>query len=154
MAQTRSAGNGCLSFMPLVLYSCHSTRFYFCYENGGCARQPPWGMSRKSAGLLRNHGFCSFLTLNQSSERHWVIKLPCLLSIVSYCLPTWKWVSPNLSLSGGLYAQFLRVLLRKSLITPDDYEVYQQICPLFDPVYAPEPNDGSKTCWKVELKLI
>ena len=38
---------------------------------------------------------------------------------------------------GGLYAQFLRVLLRKSLITPDDYEVYQQICPLFDPVYAP-----------------
>ena len=39
---------------------------------------------------------------------------------------------------GGLYAQFLRVLLRKSLITPDDYEVYQQICPLFDPVYAPE----------------
>lgn len=36
----------------------------------------------------------------------------------------------------GLYAQFLRVLLRKSLITPDDYEVYQQICPLFDPVYV------------------
>jgi hypothetical protein len=31
MAQTRSAGKGCLSFMPLVLYSCHSTRFYCCY---------------------------------------------------------------------------------------------------------------------------
>ncbi|CAE7420797.1 unnamed protein product [Symbiodinium pilosum] len=36
----------------------------------------------------------------------------------------------------GLYAQFLRTLLQKSLITPDDYEVYQQICPLFDPVYV------------------
>ncbi|CAE6909388.1 unnamed protein product [Symbiodinium natans] len=36
----------------------------------------------------------------------------------------------------GLYAQFLRILMQKSLITPDDYEVYQQICPLFDPVYV------------------
>ena len=36
----------------------------------------------------------------------------------------------------GLYAQFLRILLGKSLLTPDDYEVYQQICPLFDPVYV------------------
>ena len=36
----------------------------------------------------------------------------------------------------NLYAQFLRILMQKSLITPDDYEVYQQICPLFDPVYV------------------
>ena len=38
--------------------------------------------------------------------------------------------------SRALYAQFLRVLLRKALITPDDYENWQQICPLFDPVYV------------------
>jgi len=28
------------------------------------------------------------------------------------------------------------VLLRKALITPDDYENCQQICPLFEPVYV------------------
>ncbi|CAK9000760.1 unnamed protein product [Durusdinium trenchii] len=31
----------------------------------------------------------------------------------------------------NLYAQFLRILMQKSLITPDDYEVYQQILPSF-----------------------
>lgn len=36
----------------------------------------------------------------------------------------------------ALYAQFLRVLLRKALITPDDYANYRQICPLFEPVYV------------------
>ena len=29
-----------------------------------------------------------------------------------------------------------RVLLRKALITPDDYENWRQICPLFEPVYV------------------
>lgn len=36
----------------------------------------------------------------------------------------------------SLYSQFLRVLLQQALITPDDYENWQQICPLFDPVYV------------------
>ena len=36
----------------------------------------------------------------------------------------------------ALYAQYLRVLLRKALITPDDFENWQQICPLFEPVYV------------------
>eukprot|EP01052_Picozoa_sp_SAG31_P026156 SAG31_NODE_2350_length_5893_cov_2.633414_3_plen_323_part_00 len=36
----------------------------------------------------------------------------------------------------GLYAQWLRILLERSLITPDDYENWQQIFPLFDPVYV------------------
>lgn len=36
----------------------------------------------------------------------------------------------------GLYAQFLRVLREKSLITPDDLTNYEAICPLFRPVYV------------------
>ena len=39
------------------------------------------------------------------------------------------WFDRDLSVAG-------RVLLRKALITPDDYANYQQICPLFEPVYV------------------
>eukprot|EP00622_Pseudochattonella_farcimen_P007655 FR743684.1.p1 GENE.FR743684.1~~FR743684.1.p1 ORF type:complete len:202 (+),score=17.24 FR743684.1:61-666(+) len=35
-----------------------------------------------------------------------------------------------------LYTQWLRILLERSLITPDDYQNWQQIFPLFEPVYV------------------
>jgi len=34
------------------------------------------------------------------------------------------------------YGQFLRILQSRSLLTPDDYENFQEICPLFEPVYV------------------
>jgi len=42
----------------------------------------------------------------------------------------------KIDVARDLYAQFLRVLLGKQLITPDDYENWQQICPLFDPCFV------------------
>ena len=36
----------------------------------------------------------------------------------------------------SLYRLFLRILAARSLITPDDYENWAQICPLFEPVYV------------------
>ena len=36
----------------------------------------------------------------------------------------------------ALYAQFLRLLRDRSLITPDDVANFAAICPLFDPVYV------------------
>ena len=45
---------------------------------------------------------------------------------------TWR----RVAVARALYAQYLRVLLRKALITPDDYENWRQICPLFEPVYV------------------
>ena len=36
----------------------------------------------------------------------------------------------------ALYAQFLRLLAARGLLTPDDVANYAAICPLFDPVYV------------------
>ena len=45
-------------------------------------------------------------------------------------VPTVQAVQPTPSTTA------MQMLLRKALITPDDYANFRQICPLFEPVYV------------------